>query len=206
MTLATARSRVQTHTAEAYLAAEVQSELRHEYRDGEIIPMTGGTPNHNRLSGTLLFLLMSKLRKQPYDIFVTDQRLWIPERNMFTYPDVMVMGRPAELMSGRRDTVVNPLVVAEVLSSSTEGYDRGETFSAYRTIPSFQEYLLVAQDGPVVERYEKRSPSEWVLTEWRGMEAVVPVVSLGVELPLVELYEAVEFGEVGGGVEGVAEG
>jgi Uma2 family endonuclease len=181
-------------TAADYLAAEVQSNTRNEYRNGEIIPMTGGTPAHNELVAMLIFLLKSALRKQPYSIFVTDQWLWIPDRNIYTYPDIMVTPRPAELMPNRKDTVMNPIVLVEVLSASTEGYDRGEKFAAYRTIPTVQEYVLIAQDQPRVEQYVKQSESEWLFAESRGLDQAVTLRSVEVEIALADLYEAIELG------------
>lgn len=132
MTIAPSQTR--TYTAEEYLALEVESETRSEYRNGEIIPITGGTLAHNEITATLIFLLKSALRQQPYSIFVTDQRLWVPDGDRYTYPDVMVMLRPAELKQGCKDTVINPILIAEVLSDSTQGYDRGDKFAAYRQI------------------------------------------------------------------------
>ncbi|MGA1265482.1 MAG: Uma2 family endonuclease [Prochlorothrix sp.] len=182
-----------TYTAEEYLALDVESDLRHEYCNGEIVPMTGGTPTHNEITATLLFLLKMALRKQPYSIFVTDQRLWIPEVDGYTYPDVMVTARPPELKPGRRDTVLNPILVAEVLSPSTEQKDRGDKFTAYRTIPALQEYLLIAQDKPQVEQYVKQGDHQWLLTEYRDLNARFILPSVGVEVALADLYEAVEF-------------
>jgi len=183
----------QTETTAAYFALDVASDLRHEYRNGEIIPMTGGTPAHNEISANLVFLLKGALRKQPYSIFVADQRLWIPEPDDYAYPDVMVTPRPAALKPGRRDTVLNPIVLAEVLSGSTEKYDRGNKFQAYRTIPTFQDYLLIAQEKPQVEQYIKKGENQWLLMEHRGLSAVFTLQSLGISLSLADLYEAIEF-------------
>lgn len=191
MTLTT--SPPQTYTAEAYLALEVESELRHEYRNGEMIPMAGGTPAHNEINATLVFLLKMALRKQPYSIFVADQRLWIPALDDYAYPDVMVTARPAELKPGRRDTVMNPIVLVEVLSGSTEQYDRGDKFGAYRTIATVQEYVLVAQDKPRVELYVKQGENQWLLTEYCGLDAAFKLESVGVTIALADLYEAVDF-------------
>lgn len=182
-----------TSTAQEYLALEVESDVRHEYCNGEIIPMTGGTPAHNEIAATLIFLLKTALRKRPYSIFVTDQRLWIPEVDVYTYPDVMVTARPPELKPDRRDTVLNPILVAEVLSHSTEKNDRGDKFAAYRTIPVFQEYVLIAQDKPQVERYFKQGEDQWLFTEYRDLSATFTLQSVGVEIALTELYEAIEF-------------
>ncbi|MEO1149314.1 MAG: Uma2 family endonuclease, partial [Cyanobacteria bacterium J06638_22] len=151
--MAIAASRPKTDTAEEYLALEVQSEVRSEFRDGEIVEMTGATPEHNEITSILNALLRVALKGQPYSIFITDQRLWIPEANRYTYPDVMVTPRPPERKPGRKDTVMNPILIAETLSDSTEGYDRGDKFACYRTIKTFQEYVLIDQYRPHVEHY-----------------------------------------------------
>ncbi len=182
----------QKYSPEEYLAAEAQAETRHEYRNGEILEMPGGTPNHNDIAGNLLVLLKSALNRQSYQVFMADQRLWMPAVNRYTYPDVMVTPRPPELQPGRRDTVMNPLWIAEVLSESTESYDRTDKFRAYRTLPSLQEYLLIAQDTIRVEHYRKQDSQTWLFAEYGDRQDVVTFPTLGVSLALVELYEAVE--------------
>jgi Uma2 family endonuclease len=138
-----------------------------------------------------VFLLTAELRKQPYSIFVTDQRLWIPAVNQYAYPDIMVTPRPAELKPDRKDTVMNPILVAEVLSDSTEKYDRGEKFEAYRTIAPFQEYLLIAQDKPHVEQYTKQAENQWLFMEYRDLSQTFELRSLGVTIALADLYEVI---------------
>ena len=182
---------LKTYTPEEYLALEVVSDSRSEDCNGAIIPMTGGTPAHNESAATLIFLLKSALRKQPYSIFVTDQRLWIPERDLYTYPDVMVTPRPADLKPGRTDTVMAPVLIAEVFSDSSQGYDRGDKFEANRTIPTLQEYLLIDQSSPHVEQYAKQAENQWLFTEHRGLEQAFTLQSVAVTLVLTELYEAV---------------
>jgi Uma2 family endonuclease len=182
-----------TYTAEEYLASEIESEFRHEYRNGEIVQMTGGTPNHNEITGNLIFLLKAALPGKVYTVFVTDQRLWIPERKMYTYPDVMIMQRPVALQMGHKDTVMNPILIAEVLSASTGAYDRGDKFEAYRTSESFQEYLLIDQSQMRVEQFFKQSANQWLFTEHKGGEARLALESGGVEIGLAALYENVEF-------------
>ncbi|MBT9312447.1 Uma2 family endonuclease [Leptothoe kymatousa] len=182
-----------TYTAEDYLALEVESELRHEFRNGEIVEMTGGTPEHNEITGMLIFLLRASLRKQPYGIFFTDQRLWIPDRTVYTYPDMMVTPRPPELQPGRKDTIINPLLIGETLSASTQGYDRGQKFSHYRTIASLQEYLLIDQYSPHVEHYVKQASQEWLFREYDGLGGSFALTSVPVTIALAELYETVEF-------------
>ena len=191
--MAIAATPSKTYTAEAYLTREVASDVRSEFRAGEIVEMTGGTPEHNELTGTFLFLLKAALRKKNYSIFVTDQRLWIPEPDIYTYPDVMVTSRPPELKPGRKDTVINPVMIAETLSSSTEGDDRGDKFAYYRTIATFQEYVLVDQYRPHVEHYVKQATKQWLFTEYDGLEATFTLESVSVEIALADFYEAIEF-------------
>lgn len=186
---------VKRYTAEEYLALEVESETRNEYRNGEIVPMAGGTPDHNQLSSALNALLWLGLRKKPYSVFVTDQRLWLPAVGLYTYPDVMVIANPVELQPNRKDTVMNAMLIAETLSDSTEGYDRGDKFAHYRTMETFQEYVLIHQYRPCVEHYVRQSESQWLFTEYVGLEASFELVSVGVAIALADLYEAIEFEE-----------
>ncbi|MEL6490789.1 MAG: Uma2 family endonuclease [Cyanobacteria bacterium J06634_6] len=185
--------KIKTYTEQEYLVLEVESDIRNEFRDGVIVPMAGGTPEHNMISSALNALLWFELRKKSYTVFVSDQRLWIPAANLHTYPDVMVTPKPPELKAGRKDTVVNPIFVAETLSSSTQGYDRGDKFAHYRTINSFQEYLLIEQYRPRVEHYVKQGENQWLLTEHSGLEATFHLSSVDVEIALSDLYENVEF-------------
>ena len=189
----TAAIEAKTYTAEEYLALEIESETRSEFRNGEIVAMTGGTPEHNEIAGSFFFSLKASLRKNPYSIFMTDQRLWLPQVGLYTYPDVMLMPRPPLLQPGRRDTVMNAVLIAEVLSSSTEAYDRNQKFEHYRTMDSFQEYVLIDQYRPHVERYERQSANQWLFTEYAGLEGSFVLSSVGVEIAIADLYEAVEF-------------
>ncbi|NET33924.1 MAG: Uma2 family endonuclease [Cyanothece sp. SIO1E1] len=191
MTVATPQAK--TYTAEEYLALEVESEIRSEFRNGAIVEMTGGTPEHNEIIRMFVFLLTAALRKQPYSIFVTDQRLWIADVNLYTYPDIMVTKRPPELKPGRKDTVMNPILIAEILSESSQGYDRGEKFAHYRTIETFQEYLLIDQYSSHVEHYVKQATKQWLFTEYDNLENSFTLASVPVEIALSDLYEAIEF-------------
>ena len=186
----TAAIQTKSYTADQYLALETASEVRHEFRAGEIIEMAGGTPEHNEISRMFVFLLTAELRKQPYSIFMADQRLWIPQVNLYTYPDVMVTSRSPELKPDRKDTVVNPLLLAETLSDSTAAYDRGDKFSHYRTIESFQEYVLIEQYRPHVEHYVKRGDNEWLFRDYSGLQSSFMLSSVKVEISLADVYEA----------------
>jgi Uma2 family endonuclease len=181
------------YSPEDYLEFEVNSQERHEYIAGEIQLMTGGTPNHAKIGLNLGTILNYALKRQPYDIYSADLRIWIPEKRIYTYPDVMVICPPLEYAENRRDTVTNPLLIGEVLSKSTRNYDKSEKFDAYRTIPSFREYLLVEQSTPRVEHYRKTEPNQWILTEYEGLDAVFSLASVPVEIRLVDLYDKVDF-------------
>jgi Uma2 family endonuclease len=177
---------LRTYSPEEYLELEVASDTRHEYIDGEIVPMTGGMPNHNQILLNLAGALNFVLRQQPYRVFVADQRLWIPQRRIYTYPDVMVIEGALAYQAGRRDTLTNPVLIVEVLSKSTRDYDspaetlcdRGDKFSAYRTIPTFQEYLLIDQYGYQVEQYTKTGEKKWVFQEYDNPENTIELAAL----------------------------
>jgi Uma2 family endonuclease len=187
------RSKPQRYSPEEYLAIEVESEEKHEFHDGEIIPMAGGLPNHNQIAGNIYATLNFALRGKPYQAFVTDQRLWIPAKRLYTYPDVMVMTLPLVLQEGRKDVVMNPLLIVEVLSKSTAVYDREEKFRAYRTIPTFQEYVLIDQYSQHIEHYVKVGAKKWNLQEYDEADTVVQLSSVGLELAIVDIYDKVSF-------------
>ncbi len=184
------------YTPEEYLELEVDSEIRSEYCNGDIIPMTGGTPNHNEIAGNLYVLLKSSLRGKEYRTFYVDQRLWIPGASLYTYPDVMVLPKPIEFQIGRKDTVVNPCFIAEVLSKSTQNYDRGDKFFAYRTIPNLQEYFLIDQYRIHVEHYVKTSTHQWLFSEYDDPTTILSFSSLGYQLEIADLYEGIDLSVV----------
>jgi Uma2 family endonuclease len=181
------------YTPEEYLELELASETRSEYRNGAIIPMTGGTPDHNDITGNLLVALKLLLKGKPYRIFMTDQRLWIPQENRHTYSDIMVVEKPLQLQIGRTDTVINPCFIAEVLSKSTPDYDHGDKFSAYRTIDSFREYLLIDQYSVRVEHYVKTAAHQWLLSEYRDPNLTLTLSTFAAPIKISDLYENIEF-------------
>jgi Uma2 family endonuclease len=190
-----AQAEKRIYSSAEYLDIEVASEIRNEYHNGEIIPMTGGTPNHNRISGNIYIALSLALKRKPYEVFHVDQRLWIPEPNLYNYPDVMVVSKPIELQIGRKDTVVNPCFIAEILSKSTQNYDRSEKFSAYRTIDSFQEYLLVDQSQIRVEHYLKSGINQWLFSEYADPNTTLTFRTLELEMQIADIYENINFEE-----------
>lgn len=185
-----------TYTREEYLEFEVTSQERHEYVNGEIRLMTGGTPDHNDIASNLLVALKLRLKGKPYRIFITDQRLWVPDRNLYTYPDVMVVEKPLQLQTGRTDTLINPCFIAEVLSKSTQDYDLGEKFSAYRTIDSFREYLLIDQYSIHVEHYVKTATNQWLLSEYDEPDVTLSFSAFESQIEIIALYENIDINDV----------
>ncbi|MEI6330650.1 MAG: Uma2 family endonuclease [Pseudanabaena sp.] len=182
-----------TYTVDEYLELEVASETRNEYRNGEIFPMTGGTPNHNDISGNAYILLKALLKTKAYRVFHVDQRLWIPALKMHTYPDVMVAPKPIEMQVGRKDTITNPCLIAEVLSRSTKNYDRSEKFAAYRTIDTFQEYILIDQYRIHVEHYVKTAVNQWLFSEYDDPETAIALQFLDLQIKIADLYDNIDF-------------
>lgn len=190
-----AQTETKKYTIDEYLKLEIASEERSEYRNGEIIPMTGGTPNHNDIASNLVALLKAALKGKSYRVFVLDQRLWLPTVNLYTYPDVMVLPKPLELQTGRKDTVMNPCLIAEVLSKSTQNHDRSEKFIAYRTIPDFQEYLLIDQYKIHVEHHLKTAVNQWLFSEYDDPTITLALSTLECQIQIADLYETIDFTE-----------
>ncbi|HAX77469.1 MAG TPA: hypothetical protein DCY88_16940 [Cyanobacteria bacterium UBA11372] len=183
------------YTPEEYLALEETAEYKSEYHDGKIVPMTGGTTNHNRIARNMLIALTLQLRGQDYEVFIGDVRLWIPKIKRFTYPDVMVIAGQPEYYNNRKDTITNAQVIIEVLSKSTKGYNRGDKFRAYQTIPSFQEYILLDQNQMFIEQYVKQENKRWSYRMYDEEDAALTFSSFQVEVPLADIYEKVDFAE-----------
>ena len=181
-----------TFTAKEYLQLEEQAEYKSEYRDGKIIPMTGGTTNHNEISLNLATNLRFGLKKQDYRVYMADVRLWIPRYRIYTYPDVMLIeGEPIYADKGTT-TVTNPIMIAEVLFPSTQNYDQGDKFTYYRSIPEMREYILISQQQYHLMQYTK-TEAGWLLSEYETEDTVIKLGSANLELQLAELYTGVDF-------------
>ena len=183
------------YTPEEYLELEEKADDKNEYRDGEIISMTGGTTNHNKLALNLATGLNVALNDLDYDIYIGDVKLWIPRYQEFTYPDVMVIEGQPVYYSTNTTIVTNPVLIVEVLSKSTKDYDRGDKFLYYRSIPEFKEYILIDQTKYYVMQYVKTSENQWILTEYETEDAIINLLSINVELSLKQLYKKVNFSE-----------
>ena len=178
---------------EAYRNLETSAETKHEYHDGEIIEMTGGSINHNSILINLIVLLKLALRGTNYRLQSSDLRLWIPQYNRGLYPDLMIIAGEPLLSDNRNDEILNPCLIIEVLSPSTSGYDRGDKFRYYRSIPQLNQYLLVSQEEILIESYSKTSENNWLLQEYTPARGIISLDSLGISLNLVDIYEGVDF-------------
>jgi Uma2 family endonuclease len=182
------------YTIEEYLARERVAPHKSEFYRGQIFAMSGGTPRHNTISVNLLASLRGRLRGTPCRPYNSDQRIRIPANGLSTYPDVSVVCGELQLDAQDRDAIVNPRVMFEVLSKSSESYDRGKKFDLYRQLETLREYILVAQDESQVERFVRQEDGSWLLTVFKGLEVVLELTSLACVLPLSEIYEDVKFG------------
>lgn len=174
-------------TEEQYLYLERQAQTKSEFHDGQMFAMAGASPNHALLSGGILALLY---RQMPPGcrVFSPDLRIKVAAAGLYTYPDCSVICGDLQYSGDQKDVVTNPLLIVEVLSPSTEGYDRGKKFELYRTIESFREYLIVHQDRRHVEHYSKQDDGSWVLREHSGVDGLVAIARLNVQIGLGELY------------------
>jgi Uma2 family endonuclease len=181
------------YTPEEYLEIDREAEVKSEYLDGQIYAMAGASPDHNVITANILGALVPQLRGGDCRGYASDLRVLIEETGLYTYPDVTVVCGPRRHSDDRRDTLVNPTLIVEVLSPSTEIHDRVGKFSHYRRIESLQEYVLVSQHAARIERYLRRSGGEWLYASAEGLEAALRLDSIGCELRLADVYDGVEF-------------
>jgi len=180
-------------TVEDYLAQEVLAQDKSEWINGKIIKMAGASANHNLLMGKLHARLLLALEDLDYTVFMSDMKLWPTHSNNYFYPDVMVIKGEPHFTDTKQTAVTNPCLIAEILSTSTEGFDKNQKFTFYRTIPTLQEYLLIDQSHYRVELYRKVGDRQWLLTELVDQNEVIILESVGVNITLVDLYKRVNF-------------
>jgi Uma2 family endonuclease len=181
------------YTAEEYLEIDRSAEFKSEYVAGEIFAMAGGSENHNTITFNLSGLLHSQLHGGPCRGFAGDMRVSAGEGEMYVYPDVGVVCGERRFVDERRDVLLNPAVIVEVLSPTTEAFDRGDKFEGYRRLKSVHDYLLVAQDRPHIEHYTRQSDGRWLLSEAGGLETEITLPSIRCTLRLSEIYDGVDF-------------
>lgn len=178
-----------------YLELERTSEVRHEFDNGEILAMSGGSLEQSVISANVIRELGNFLKGKPCRVADSNLRVRIPHEPRYMYPDALVFCGAAEFdaQDEKRHTIVNPRVIVEVLSPSTEAYDRGDKFADYRQIQSFEEYLLISQDKPNVESWLRQPDGAWSIVNYVGLESRAKVRCLGIEIPMSEIYAGVEW-------------
>jgi Uma2 family endonuclease len=179
---------------ENYIAFELREEAKCEYFDGTVVERSPHTIEHARLIMAVFSSISNKLDRKDYEVFLSGLRIKTPAAFPYRYPDVSVVRGKivVENLLGQ-DMLVNPLVIVEIASPTTKGSENGERFLAYQSIESFQEYLLVAQDRAHVTRYVRQADNQWVRSDFIGLDNAVELKSLGVTLPLSEIYQGVQF-------------
>lgn len=182
-------------TAEDYLAFERASDERHEFIDGQVYLMAGASENHNLITANVIIALGSQLRGRPCKLYPSDMRVRIGGRDDYHYPDISVVCGEAQIEDDEQDTLLNPTLIVEVLSPSTEQFDRGKKFENYRLLPSLQEYVLIAQDRAHIEHYVRQEGGTWLYSEVKGLDAVgeITLPSIGCSLSMADVYDKVEF-------------
>ena len=185
--------RVARLTPTEYLKLERAAELRHEYFNGEMFAMSGGSPQHSLIKMNTGRDLGNKLKHRPCTAFDSDLRIRVSSSGLYTYPDISVVCGELEFDDNQRDTMLNPTLLVEVLSASSEAYDRGEKFAHYRQIASLREFVLISQKSPSIERYLRNPDETWTLTAVIGRDANIHLPSIDVTLSLAEVYERVTF-------------
>jgi Uma2 family endonuclease len=180
-------------STEDYLALERSAEFKSEYFDGEIFAMAGASEPHNLIVANTLAEIRQHLKKRPPKVYASNLRVKVSPTGLFTYPDVVVVCGQAQFDDLHLDTLLNPTLIVEVLSDSTEAYDRGRKFEHYRKLESLAEYVLIAQHRPHVESYRRQPDHRWMLTESDGLAGSLRLDAIACELALAELYDKVEF-------------
>jgi len=184
-------------TVAEYLAIERRARTRSEYLDGEMFTMPGAGRRHNLIKGNTERELSLQLKRHPCEVYSSDQRVHIPATGLYTYPDIVVVCGEPRFEDIELETLLNPTLIVEVLSSTTEAYDRGKKFEHYRTIESFVEYLLISQDEPLIERYLRQDDGTWLFKAVASLDSRIVLPSIGCELALAEVYEKVELPSAG---------
>ncbi len=181
------------YTLEEYIAIEEASEMKHEFRNGEIVAMAGASPNHAFILADLVFLIRSQLKSGGCRIASADMRVRMTPTGRYSYPDLVVVCGTPVFDDTKPQALLNPTIIIEVLSESTATYDRGDKFHDYRTLPSLTDYVLVAQDRASVEHYQRQGESDlWLYQAVEGLEATLLIGGLNLSLPLVDVYAQVD--------------
>lgn len=178
-----------TFTIEQYLELEASSTTKNEYRNGKIIEILGGTTTDNLLAGKVITQLNNAIdvSDAAFQVYSSNMKIWIENYNRFVYPDAVVVGLKPEYYKQRKETITNPLLVIKVTS-----LDSGDKFNMYRTIPFFQEYLIVSQEQYHVSRFFRKAPDLWRTFDYDNLEDMIPLQSMGLEISMLGIYKGVD--------------
>ena len=182
-------------TAHQYLTLERRAEFKSEFYKGEMFAMAGASFKHNDIKDALIAALRAIFKDGRCRTLSSDQRVLVDRTGLYTYPDIVILCGPGEFDPNDADTLVNPAAIIEILSPSTEKYDRGLKFRNYQQIPSLTEYVLVAQDEPVIDRYIRQADGSWALISFVGLADTLAFTSVPASVPLAEVYSGVDFSE-----------
>lgn len=189
MTITTSR-----YSIEDYLSMESNSLTKHEYWNGKIWEMAGGSDVHNEICARIIIEIGKALEASDlvFKIYTSDMKVWIEKHHRFVYPDAVAIADKPSYYENRRDIITNPLLVVEVSSDGTEAYDLSSKFEQYRSIASFKEYLIISQTERMVTRYFREKENLWSMTDYAEPDALIPLQSMGLEIPLKGIYWGVE--------------
>ena len=176
-----------------YIALERQASHKNEYYAGEIFAMAGGSREHNLIAGNTTTRLNIQLATERCEVYPGDMRVRTPDTRLYTYPDIVVVCDQPQFEDAIFDTLLNPILIIEILSPSTQLYDQHRKFADYRKITSLREYILISQDECKVSRFVKESEELWVVTEWFDLKDKINLLSIGCELALSDIYRKVNF-------------
>jgi len=182
-------------TVKDYLAFERNSAIKHEYFNGEIFAMSGAKRNHNKITTNLSGLVWQQLKDRNCENYSNDMRVFVSQTGLYTYPDLVVVCGEPQFQDDVFDTLLNLVLLVEVLSETTESYDRGKKFQHYRSIESLQEYVLVAQDEARIEKYVKHGDGFWLLSEAVGVDSEIEFSSIECRIALAEVYDKIDFSD-----------
>lgn len=186
-----AAPKVKYLTPEEYLAIERQAEFKNEYIDGVMYAMAGGSPEHSLVSANVTGELHFQLKKSACRVFNSDQRVRVPSKRKYLYPDVTVVCDQPQFADDEKDVLLNPLLIVEVLSDSTEKYDRRRKFFYYQEIESFREYLLVDQNSPLIQHFIKQPDGGWLCTRIEGLDKTITFSTINCSIALSDIYAKV---------------
>lgn len=188
-----AQLQLKYYTPEKYLELEEKSDTKNEYLDGEIIPVAGGTTNHNQIAINFCRAFPLTIGDRDYYIYINDVKLWIPDYRFYTYPDLMIIEGKPIYQSENSNIVTNPKIIIEVLSDSTQNYDKTEKFRAYRSLSSIQEYILISQSGYYVEQFIKQTEQQWLFNAIEGENNNLVLASVDFSISFSQLYQRIVF-------------